>query len=153
MSSYGLYTLRDVRVADERQAERALAEASAAVRRAQAELDRLAARAAEARAAEVAARTAEAPAGTVAQAQAVRRFWERRARETADAAVAVERHRAEGVTPAARAEAAARAAHLRARQRREVVDKAIARREAVERRDRERRAEAAADDLVQRRTK
>jgi flagellar biosynthesis chaperone FliJ len=151
MSSYALYTLRDLRVADERQAERALAEASAGVRRAEAETERLAAQGAEARAAEAAARAAEAPSGTAAQAQAVRRFWARLELETRAAAAAIERHRSDVAAPALRAEVVARAAHLRARQRREVVEKAIARREALRRQQDERRAEAAADDLGQRR--
>jgi hypothetical protein len=47
-----------------------------------------------------------------------------------------------------RAEGEARAAHLRARGRREVVERAIARREAALRRELERRAEAAMDDRV-----
>ncbi len=151
MSSYALYTLRDLRVADERQAERGLAEAVADVLRAETETARLAERAALARAAEVGARAAEVPSGTVAQAQVVRRFWTRLAHETAAAARAIARHRAEVVAPALGVEAAARAAHLRARQRREVVDKAIARREAARRQQNERRAEAAADNLGQRR--
>ena len=37
MSSYALYTLRDLRVAEERQAEQALGEAAAIVRRAEVE--------------------------------------------------------------------------------------------------------------------
>ena len=49
MSSYALYTLRDLRVTGERQAEQALAQAVAAVRRAEAERDRLAAKVTEAR--------------------------------------------------------------------------------------------------------
>jgi hypothetical protein len=152
MSSYALYTLRDLRVAEERQAERTLGEAAAIVRHAEIETARLAARTVEARAAEAAARatTSSSPA-TVVQAQTVRRFAERLRLETRTAVEAFERHRAQVVTPAVRAEAAARAAHLRARQRREVVEKAIARREALRRREQERREEAAADDLGQRR--
>jgi hypothetical protein len=153
MSSYALYTLRDLRVAEERQAEQALGEAAAVVRRAEVETERLVARTAEARGAEVAARAAEAawaPA-TAAQAQTARRFSERLRLATCRAVEALDRHRVEVVTAAERGEAAARSAHLRARQRREVVEKAIARREALRRREQERRAEAAADDLGQRR--
>jgi len=152
MSSYALYTLRDLRIAEERQAEQALGEAAALVRRAEVETTRLAAHLVEARAAEAAARATEpaAPA-TAAQAQTVRRFSERLRRSTRTAIEALERHRAEVVTQAVRAEAAARTVHLRARQRREVVEKAIARREALRRREQERREEAAADDLGQRR--
>jgi hypothetical protein len=150
MSSYALYTLRDLRVAGEKQAEQSLGEAAAALRAAELGGERLAARFDEARAAEAAARAGERPAPTALAAQTERRFWTRLGAERQAAAAAIERHRAEVLGPAARAEAAARDAHLRARQRREVVDKAIARREAALRRDRERRAEAAADDLGQR---
>jgi flagellar export protein FliJ len=151
MSSYALYTLRDLRIAEERRAEQALGEAAAIVRRVEIETTRLTAHTVEARAAEAAARaTASAPA-TAAEAQTVRRFSERLRRATRAAVEALERHRAQVVTPAVRAEAAARAVHLRARQRREVVEKAIARREALRRREQERREEAAADDLGQRR--
>jgi len=151
MSSYALYTLRDLRVAEERQAERALGEAMAAVRRAEVEAERLEARTVEARAVELAARSAEPPFGhaTVAAAQTTRRFSERLRLATRAAVEALARHRAEVVTPAERAEATARAAHLRARQRRETVEKAIARREALRRLEQERRAEAAADDHPQ----
>ncbi len=153
MSSYALYTLRDLRVAGEKQAERSLGAAAAALRAAEAAAVRLAARFDEARAVEAAARAADRPAGTALAAQTERRFWARLAGERDAAAAAIDRHRADVLLPATQAEAAARAAHLRARQRREVVDKAIARRESAERRDRERRAEAAADDLGQRRGK
>ena len=97
MPSYtqrSLATLRDRRIDEERQAERALAGALAAQREAEAETARL------------------------------------------DARVGVARAALED----------ARAACARARQRREVVDKAIARREAVARREAERRAEAEIDD-------
>ncbi|HWA09875.1 MAG TPA: hypothetical protein VG838_10530, partial [Opitutaceae bacterium] len=60
-------------------------------------------------------------------------------------------HGARVLEPAARAEAAARAAHLRARQRREVIERAITRREAAGRLQRARRAEAEADDQPPRR--
>ncbi|HSY41146.1 MAG TPA: hypothetical protein VLA79_16515 [Polyangia bacterium] len=154
MSSYALYTLRDLRVAEERQAEQALGEAAAVVRRAEVETERLTVRMAEARAAELTARATEAASSasaTAARAQTAQRFSERLRLATRVAVEALDHHRVEIVTAAERAEAAARAAHLRARQRREVVEKAIARREALRRREQERRAEAAADDLGQRR--
>jgi hypothetical protein len=153
MSSYALYTLRDLRVAGEKQAERSLGAAVAALRSAEVEAERLAARLGESRAAEAAARAADRPAATAHGAQTERRFWARLAAERQAAAQAIDRHRTDALLPATRAEADARTAHLRARQRREVVEKAIARREAAERRDRDRRAEAAADDLGQRRKK
>jgi len=153
MSSYALYTLRDLRVAEERQAEQALGQAAAVVRRAEAETERLTARTVEARAAVAAARATvtTSPSATAAEAQTARRFSERLRLATRAAVEALDRHRAQVVAPAERAEAGARATHLRARQRREVVEKAIARREALRRREQERREEAAADDLGQRR--
>jgi flagellar biosynthesis chaperone FliJ len=153
MSSYALYTLRDLRVAEERQAEQALGAAAAVVRRAEVETERLTARTVEARAAELAARATETPSAfaTAAEAQTARRFSQRLRLATRTAVEALDRHRAQVVMAAERAEATARAAHLRARQRREVVEKAIGRREALRRREQERRAEAAADDLGQRR--
>jgi hypothetical protein len=151
MSSYALYTLRDLRLRGERQAEQALADAVAAVRRAEVERDRLAARVSDARAAAAAARAAEPPGWTAGDAQRVRRFWARRQTEAEAAIEALERHRTSALRAAREAEGAARTAHVRARQRREVVDKAIARRETEERQERQRREEAAADDLAQRR--
>ena len=153
MSSYALYTLRDLRLTEERQAEQALGEAMAGVRRAEVETDRLTAKTVEARAAEVAARASETSSTSARAdtAQTARRFSERLRLATRTAVEALDRHRAQVVAPAERAEAAARTAHLRARQRREVVEKAIARREALRRREQERREEAAADELAQRR--
>src|SRR5215831_14386942 len=153
MSSYALYTLRDLRVTAEKQAERSLGSAASALRAAEAEGERLRGRLDQARAAEAAARAAERPPATALAAQTERRFWARLAGERQAAAEAIERHRADVLAPASRAEAQERDAHLRARQRREVVEKAIARRETAQRRDRERRAEAAADDLGKRRGK
>jgi hypothetical protein len=149
MSSYVLYTLRDLRIDGERQAERALAVAIAARRRADEEAARLETRVAEARTARRTAREgfgAEVE-GSAADAQARLRFWSRLDAEARACTQAVASHRQTAVEPAVRAEAEARAGHLRARQRREVVDKAIARREAAGRLDQSRRAEAAADDL------
>jgi hypothetical protein len=155
MSSYVLYTLRDLRTDGERQAERALAEAAAARRRADEEAARLEIRVAKAQMARQAARDGalEPRAESAADAQVRLRFWSRLDAEAQACAAAATNHRADVCEPAARAEGAARAAHLRARQRREVVDKAIARREAAGRLDQSRRAEAAADDLAQRRRK
>jgi hypothetical protein len=153
MSSYVLYTLRDLRIDGERQAERALAVAAASRRRADEETARLESRVAEAQAARRAAREkldAEV-VGSAADAQARLRFWSRLDAEARACTLAVASHRKTAVEPAVRTEAEARAGHLRARQRREVVDKAIARREAAGRLDQSRRAEAAADDLTQRR--
>ena len=151
MPSYALYRLRDLRLAGEHQAQRALAEASAALRGATEEKQRLAGQVQAARAAQATAR-AEAPAApTVGAAQAVRRYWSRLEAETRARLDALGLHGARVLEPATRAEAEARAAYLRARQRREVIEKAIARREAEGRLVRERRAEAAADDLAPRR--
>lgn len=153
MSSYALYTLRDLRVTEERQAEQLLGEAAAGVRRVAAETERLTSRMVEARGAEAAARAAEttSPPVSATAAQTARLFAERLRLATRAAVAALDRHRIDVVTPAERAEATARAAHLRARQRREVVEKAIARREALRRREQERREEAVADELAQRR--
>jgi hypothetical protein len=155
MSTYVLNTLRDLRIDGERQAERTLAEVAAARRRADEETARLEICLAEAQAARRAARDDAGGnlAESVAEAQVRLRFWSRLDAEARAAAVALATHRADVWEPAAQAELAARAAHLRARQRREVVDKAIARREAARRLDRSRRAEAAADDLARRRPK
>jgi hypothetical protein len=155
MSTYVLYTLRDLRLDGERQAERSLAEAEAARRRADEESARLEIRVAEAQSARHAAR---AGAGSplpepVAEAQARLRYWARLDAEARACVADVATHRADVREPAARAEGAARTTHLRARQRREVVEKAIARREAAARLDQSRRAEAAADDLAHRRAK
>ena len=155
MSTYVLYTLRDLRLDGERQAERGLAEAAAARRRAQEETARLETRATAAQTARQAARGgAAAPlAESAAAAQVRRRFWSRLDADAQACAAAVAAHRAGVYDPAVRAEEAARTTHLRARQRREVVDKAITRREAAGRLEQGRRAEAAADDLAQRRTR
>jgi len=151
MPSYALHRLRDLRLAGERQAERTLAEASAALRGATEEKQRLETEVEAARTAEAAARAAEPPAPTVGAAQVARRYWSRLEAERRARFDALELHGARVLEPAARAEAEARAAYQRARQRREVIEKAIARREAEGRLVRERRAEAAADDLAPRR--
>ncbi|HEY6475131.1 MAG TPA: hypothetical protein VI456_01035, partial [Polyangia bacterium] len=77
MSSYALYTLRDLRTAGEKQAERSLGEAAAVLRAVEVEVERLAHLLAEAGAAEAAARAAERPAATALAAQTERRFWAR----------------------------------------------------------------------------
>jgi hypothetical protein len=153
MSSYVLHTLRELRLKGEQQAERVLAEAAAARRRADDEAERLGARLATAREARAAARDeGGAPqAQTAAETQVRLRYRARLDAAVRACAAAVVAHRTEVREPAARAEEAARAAHLRARQRREVVDKTVARRATAARRDQERRAEAATDDLAQKR--
>jgi hypothetical protein len=155
MSSYVLYTLRDLRVDGERQAERALAAAVAARQRADEESARLETRVAEAQAAQRTAREdfGVGLEGSAAEAQARLRFWSRLDAEARACTQAAAAHRRTALEPAVRTEAEALAGHLRARQRREVVDKAIARREAAGRLDQSRRAEAAADDLPNRRRK
>ena len=163
MKSYGrapegvLGTLRDLRVEGERQAERALASASAAVRAAEAEEARLAAEFEAARAALAMARRDEGQPGSgvgsgerAADGQARRRFWARLEGQSGAAAEALAHHRTSTLARAVEAQTAARAAHVRARQRREVVDKAIARRQAAARLAAERREEAAMDDRATR---
>jgi hypothetical protein len=156
MKSYGrasagvLGTLRRLRVDGERAAERVLATAAAARRTAEAEEARLAVQLEAARAAIAAARRdgddVGGPGERAAEAQGRRRFWARLEAEAGAAAEALARHRTQDLARAIDADGAARAAHVRARQRREVVEKAIARREAVARREAERREEAAQDD-------
>jgi len=158
MKSYGrasagvLGTLLRLRVDGERAAERVLATAAANRRTAEVEEARLAAKVEAARAAIAAARRDGADVGgpgeRAADAQGRRRFWARLEAQAGAAAEALARHRTQDLARAIDADAAARAAHVRARQRREVVEKAIARREAVARREAERREEAAQDDQV-----
>ncbi len=153
MPSYkqtALHTLRDRRVDGERQAERALAEALAAERRAETEAARLAAAVGDARAAATTARGAESTGGSAREratdAQA-RRLYRNRLDDRVRAAVdALAGHQNGAFADAIRGREAARAALVTARQRREVVDKAIAKREAAARRDVERRADADQDD-------
>jgi len=156
MKSYGrasagvLGTLLRLRVDGERAAERALAVAAAARRTAEAEEARLAVQLEAARAAIAAARRNGDDVGSrgerAADAQGRRRFWARLDAQAGVAAGALARHRTQDLARAIDADAAARAAHVRARQRREVVEKAIARREAAARREAERREEAEIDD-------
>ncbi len=142
-----LASLLGLREVEERRAERALASAISARARAEAEVARLA-EAWQRERAELAARRREAvpPAERAADALGRRRFWERLAADVAARADAVASFRRDALEPARRAEALARAAHVRTRQRREVVERALARRAAALRRELERRAEAVADD-------
>jgi len=145
-----LGTLLRLRVDGERAAERVLATAAAARRTAEAEEARLAAQLEAARAAIAAARRDGDDVGShgerAADAQGRRRFWARLEVQAGAAAEALARQRTQELARAIDTDAAARAAHVRARQRREVVEKAIARREAAARREAERREEAAQDD-------
>ena len=145
-----LDVLAALRLDQERHAERAVA-ASAAVRReAEAEEARLGA-AVDGGAGSL---RRSAPRGrrrrTRRDAQARRRFWSRLERQITVAADELAGHRAGALARAIAGDEAARAAHRQARQRREVVDKAIARRRAARDRERDRRAEAAQDDLPRR---
>jgi hypothetical protein len=163
MKSYGtasrsaLHTLLDLRRAGEQDAERALAAAAVALREAEAEAARLVGKVEAAQAAVAAARRYGDHVGDdvgndssggerAADAQARRRFWARLEAEAKRAAEVLARYRKDDLARAIDADAVARAAHLRARQRRAVVDKAIARRQAAARREAERREEAANDD-------
>ena len=157
MKSYGtasrssLHTLLDLRRAGEQNAERALAAAAAARREAEANEARLVGEMEAARGAIAMARREGDNVGAGADerasdAQARRRFWARLEARAVAAVDALERYRKEDLVRAFDADAAARAAHVRARQRREVVEKAIARRLAVSRREAERRDEAIQDD-------
>jgi hypothetical protein len=157
MKSYGtasrssLHTLLDLRRAGEQNAERALAAAAAARREAEANEARLVGEMEGARAAVAMARREGDNVGAGADeragdAQARRRFWARLEARVAAAVEVLGRYRQEDLARAIDADAAARAAHVRARQRREVVEKAIARGLAVARREAERREEAIQDD-------
>src|ERR1700722_9686620 len=109
MSSYVLYTLRDLRVDGERQAERALVEAAGARRRADQEGARLEIWPAEAQAARRAAREGarEPLAESAAHAQVRLRFWSRLDAEARACAAAVATDRAAVCGAAARGEGAA----------------------------------------------
>jgi len=155
MKSYGtasrtsLHTLLDLRRAGEKDAERALAVAAAARREAEANEARLLGEVDSARAAVAVARRDGDNVGVgerAGDAQVRRRFWARLEAQAAAAVEALARHRRDDLARAIDADAAARAAHVRARQRREVVEKAIARRQASARREAERREEAIQDD-------
>jgi len=142
-----LDALAALRLDEERHAERAVAVGAAARREAEAEEARLAGVVTDARAVLAAARCDGGGAEPAGQAQARRRYWAGLERQIAVAADALAVHRAGVLARTIAADEAARAAHRKAHQRREVVDKAIARRRATRDRERERRAEAAQDDL------
>jgi hypothetical protein len=145
--------LRTLRVDGERQAERILAAAVAALREAQAVDGRLVADAGRATDALAVARapTGRSAPARAADAQMTRRYWARLAEVVSAAEGALAAHRAGPLAAAERIEAAARAAHTRARQQRDAIDKVLARREARARREAGRRAEAAHDDRITRR--
>jgi hypothetical protein len=158
-----LSSLLGVRQEDERRAERALQAALAARGRAEAEEARLRGVADRARA-DLAGRRRqdrddvdglEGPdrggkAGSTARAAdelARQRFLARLLGDVEAGAAVVAVFARDTLGPARAAEETARAAHLRARQKRQVVERALARREAVQRLETDRRAETASDDL------
>jgi len=145
-----LQALCEVRRAAERQAEQELARAAAELGRARAEAERLAAVLAACRARLDSARGHAPGGGPAAAWLAEHRYLARLEGEVATAARATETHARGVLGEAAQAEARAREQHQRARGRREVVERAAARRAAVWRRDQERRAEVTADELAQR---
>ncbi|MFL5306220.1 MAG: hypothetical protein ACJ8F1_13460 [Polyangia bacterium] len=149
MSFEALQTLCEVRLAAERQAERELARASAAVRAAREEQARLAEAVAAARARRGTPEGSLTPtsAGVL---QTAARYLARLDAELAAAARAAGDHARGPLAAAVEVEAQARDQHARARARREVVQRAIERRQAARRREQDRRAEADADDLAQR---
>ena len=147
-----LDALAAMRHDQERQAERVVAASVAARREAEAEEARLGLVVTDARAALAAARRDSGGDQRAGEAQAQRRFWSRLEGQIAVATVALASHRAGALARAVAADEAARAAHRKAHQRREVVDKAIARRRAARARAHERRAEAEVDDLPRRRS-
>ncbi len=142
-----LSSLLAVRAAEEGRAERALA--SAIVTRAAAETEeaRLGAEVARARRElEERRREGDATGARVAEVVARRHFWARLASGVDAASAAVEAFRRGALASARSAEVDARTLHLRARQRREIVERALSRREAARVRVLEQRAEAAVDD-------
>jgi hypothetical protein len=142
-----LASLLELRHVEERRAEGAVADAVKVRAQAEAEAARLAEDAERARAELADRRREETPAGARAADALWRlRFLERLAADAAARAAALETFGRDVLDPARRAEGDARAAHLGARQRREVVERAIERRAAAAKLERERRAEAAADD-------
>jgi hypothetical protein len=138
--------LQKRRLDGERQAETALAGALAELRRAEARDAELESAAVGARSAWAAARTGAPLPTTAVEAAAQFQYGARLEAAVKAALGARDTHRAGALALAIRDAEAARAAHLVARQRREVVDKALARRAAAERLDRERRTEAELDD-------
>ena len=106
----------------------------------------LEAAAAGARAAWAAARTGAGLPTTAVQAMTQLQYAARLEAAAQAAVSARDTHRVGALALAIRGAEAARAAHLVARQRREMVDKALSRREAAARLDMERRTEAELDD-------
>lgn len=145
-----LETLCEVRRAGERQAEQELAHAAAALGRAREQGARLSEALEAARARLDGARGQATAGGLAAGLLAEQRYLARLQAELEAAACAVETHARGVLREASDAEARARDQHLRARARREAVERAVARRLASWRRDQERRAEAAADEIAQR---
>lgn len=149
MSFEALQTLCEVRLVAERQAERELARASAAVRVAREAQARLAERVLEARARRGAPGASLSPTSAGAL-QAAARYQARLEAEVAAAERAAGDQARGPLAAAVEAEGRARDQHARARARREAVQRAIERRQAARRREQDRRAEAEADDLAQR---
>jgi hypothetical protein len=142
-----LSSLLALRAAEEGRAERALPAAIAARAGAEAEEARLVAEVERARRELEEHRGAgDATGARVAEVVARRHFWARLAAGVDAAALALESFRRDALASSRRAEVDARAAHLRARRRREVVERALCRREAARVRVLEQRAEAAVDD-------
>jgi hypothetical protein len=151
MAGQVLQTLLAVRREHERRAERALATALPARARAEAEATRLTAAVAAARATLATRRQQDVHVDVGGDARAGdalgrQRFYARLAGDVEARLVTARAFEAQTLAPARAAEDTARADHLRARQRREVVERAIERRVAAARREADRREEAAADD-------
>jgi flagellar biosynthesis chaperone FliJ len=151
MSIDALHTLCQVRLAAERQAEQQLGPAAALLARARDHQVRLAAELDAVRAGRDRTRAGALTPSSAGALQVERRYAARLDAELRAAVAAVEAHVAGPLAAAAAALDRARANHLRARQRREVVERAITRRQAARRLEDARRAEAANDDLAQRR--
>jgi flagellar biosynthesis chaperone FliJ len=152
MSIDALQTLCTVRAAAEQEAEQQLARATAQHQQQREHQARLAAEleAARARRDQVRRDDVLTP-GSAAEIQTRLRYAARLDAAVAAAQSELGRHAQGPLAAAAAAVERARADHLRARQRREAVERAIARRQAAARRDQDRRAQAVADDLAQRR--
>jgi len=152
MSIDALQTLCEVRLAAERQAEQQLERATVQLAREKDREARLVAQLDAARGARerMRADTSLTPASAAAM-QLAHRYATRLAADLQTAQAALDAHARGPLASAAAALDGARADHLRARQRREAVERAITRRQAARRREQDRRAEAAADDLAQRR--
>jgi hypothetical protein len=155
MPSYGhtnaLVTLRGLRAAAQSSAKRVLAAALAAHRRAAAEAERLAERLADKRGSLTRARAGGSSterAGRAADAQGRARYLARLTAELDTAAKELETHRAGTLAAATRELESARATLRKANQEHQAIEKTIARRESTHRRESDRRAEAAQDDVA-----